>query len=153
MAKKLKVHSKDRIVHEVIKKFDERSATGYAKYGKTLAADKDTLYRWVNDVQEELMDAILYLQKVKHTTRELVEEMYIEDRYEPVRGNQYEFDGECQGELGSHPLCSTDYCPCKEEEIEGSIAADLADIKREEDGWPPRRLSVYPGEAWITTRT
>lgn len=79
MAKKLKIHSKDRLVHDVIKKFDERSATGYAKYGSTLRDDNDTLYRWVNDVQEELMDAILYLQKVKETTRELVEEMYLED--------------------------------------------------------------------------
>ena len=25
---------------------------------------------------------------------------------------------ECGGELGAHPLCSTDYCPCREEEIE-----------------------------------
>ena len=152
MGKQLKVLSKDRLVHEVIQKFDERSAEGYRKYGKTLAEDKDTLYRWVNDVQEELMDAILYLQKVKHTTRELVEEMYIEDKFEPVKGNQYEYDGECDGTLGNHPLCCTDYCPCKEKEIEGSIAADLAAIKREEEGWPPKTISAYPGYTGTITR-
>ena len=152
MGKQLKVLSKDRLVHEVIQKFDERSAEGYRKYGKTLAEDKDTLYRWVNDVQEELMDAILYLQKVKHTTRELVEEMYIEDKFEPVKGNQYEYDGECDGTLGNHPLCCTDYCPCKEKEIEGSIAADLAAIKREEEGWPPSNLSAYPGYTGTITK-
>lgn len=79
MAKKLKIHSKDDIVHSVIKKFDERSAVGFDKYGTTLAADSDSLYRWVNDVQEELMDAILYMQKVKVTLQEVMEESYIQD--------------------------------------------------------------------------
>jgi len=32
------------------------------------------------------------------------------------------YDGEeCDGLLGSHPLCCTDYCPCKEDEINSRI--------------------------------
>ena len=79
MGKKLQIHSKDSLVHNVIKKFDERSSVGYEKYGKTLAADSDSLYRWVNDVQEELMDAILYIQKVKDTLQEVTEETYVQE--------------------------------------------------------------------------
>ena len=79
MGKKLKLRSKDEVVHRVVEKFDERSAIGYKKYGKTLSKDSDSLYRWVNDVQEELMDAILYMEKVKQTLQELAEESYIQD--------------------------------------------------------------------------
>ena len=75
----MKIKSKDSLVHDVIAKFDERSAAGLKKYGKTLASDSDSLYRWVNDVQEELMDGILYLQKVKTTLQEVMEEDYIQD--------------------------------------------------------------------------
>lgn len=148
MAKKLKIHSKDKLVHDVIRKFDERSAAGYAKYGSTLRDDNDTLYRWVNDVQEELMDAILYLQKVKETTRELVEEMYLQDLHEPVslETTLDTADGFPEGcdQIG-HPLCSTDLCPCFENEV---------------DDWPPKSLTAYPGytstitkasgDVWIT---
>lgn len=99
MAKKLKIHSKDELVHDVIRKFDERSAVGYDKYGTTLRGDTDSLHRWVNDVQEELMDAILYLQKVKETlTEELQEGLlkrydeanYMYDKY-PISS----YPGEC----------------------------------------------------------
>ena len=34
---------------------------------------------------------------------------------------------ECGGELGAHPLCSTDYCPCREEEIEKLVKPNLSD--------------------------
>ena len=79
MGKKLKLSSDDKIVHDVVKKFDQRSAAGLKKYGQPLSTDSDSLYRWVNDVQEEMMDAILYLQKVKTTLTELAEEEYIQD--------------------------------------------------------------------------
>ena len=72
MGKKLKIRSKDKLVHEVIRKFDERSAAGFAKYGSTLRDDMDDIHRWFNDVQEELMDAILYIQKVKEVSTDLL---------------------------------------------------------------------------------
>ena len=82
MAKKLKIHSKDKLVHEVIRKFDERSAAGFAKYGSTLRNDMDDIYRWFNDVQEELMDAILYIQKVKEVSTDMLIENLTKDYLE-----------------------------------------------------------------------
>jgi hypothetical protein len=53
----------DPIVNSVIDKFLHRSRVGIEKYGTTLAENNtDDFY---NHLQEELMDAILYLQKIK----------------------------------------------------------------------------------------
>ena len=92
MAKKLTIHSKDELVHDVIRKFDERSAVGFKKYGKTLRDDPDSLYRWLNDIQEELMDAILYLQKAKEEHSTMVEQAMIDHLHSPVKGNADEDD-------------------------------------------------------------
>jgi len=55
----------DTIVNSVIKKFKERSDLGKKKYGVTLdRTDLGTL-DWINHAQEELMDGILYLEKLK----------------------------------------------------------------------------------------
>ncbi len=54
---------RDRIVEGVIEKFRSRSEVGIKKYGTTLADNNtDDFY---SHLQEELMDAILYLQKIK----------------------------------------------------------------------------------------
>jgi len=53
----------DPIVDKVIQKFKVRSEVGIKKYGTTLEDnDKDD---FLNHLQEELMDAILYLEKLK----------------------------------------------------------------------------------------
>ena len=55
----------DTIVNSIIKKFKERSDLGKKKYGVTLdRTDLNTL-DWINHAQEELMDGILYLEKLK----------------------------------------------------------------------------------------
>ena len=61
------MESKDTIVEEVIDLFRKRSEQGFKKYGTTL--DRDDLYEseWIQHLQEELMDAILYLTKLKNT--------------------------------------------------------------------------------------
>ena len=82
---KIKIKSKDEIVHDVIRKFDERSAVGYAKYGSTLRGDVDSIQRWLNDVQEELMDAILYLQKCKEMATEELQERLVNDYMDDER--------------------------------------------------------------------
>lgn len=56
---------KDQIVEQVKEKFDERSETGIAKYGTTLERNDLTLIQWIQHLQEELMDATLYLEKLK----------------------------------------------------------------------------------------
>lgn len=55
----------DPIVEQVVNKFDTRSNVGIQKYGTTLDENKATLVEWLNHLQEELMDATLYIQKLK----------------------------------------------------------------------------------------
>ena len=56
---------KDKIVEEVISKFRERSERGITKYGSTLERNDLDVVDWMNHLQEELMDACLYLQRMK----------------------------------------------------------------------------------------
>ena len=59
------MNTEDTIIASVIKKFKERSDVGIKKYGVTLdRTDLNTL-DWINHAQEELMDGILYLEKLK----------------------------------------------------------------------------------------
>jgi len=63
------INFRDPVVERVVDKFVQRSDVGFAKYGMTLEQERidkvKGLRKYVNDVQEELMDAILYLQSVK----------------------------------------------------------------------------------------
>lgn len=56
---------RDPVVRRVCQKFVSRSDVGYEKYGITLEDDPSEMLDWLNHLQEELMDAILYLQKAK----------------------------------------------------------------------------------------
>ena len=64
-----KVEFRDPVVERVVDKFIKRSDVGYAKYGTTLHEERTTkmkdLLKYLNDVQEELMDAVLYLQSAR----------------------------------------------------------------------------------------
>ena len=65
----MNIKTKDKIVRKVIQKMDDRSIVGQNKYGNTMNKEiedeiKDLL-DFVNDVQEEMMDALLYLESVK----------------------------------------------------------------------------------------
>ncbi len=56
---------KDEIIERVIQKFLNRSEVGYKKYGVTLKDDDQPLDVWLTHIQEELMDAVNYIEKVK----------------------------------------------------------------------------------------
>tara|TARA_R100000479_G_scaffold20078_1_gene7570 strand:+ start:62 stop:340 length:279 start_codon:yes stop_codon:yes gene_type:complete len=56
---------KDEIIERVIQKFKNRSEVGYKKYGVTLKDDYQPLGKWLTHIQEELMDAVNYIEKVK----------------------------------------------------------------------------------------
>ena len=58
--------SGDRIVDAVVSKFLERSTVGQIKYGVTLERTDLKMLDWITHTQEELMDAILYLERLKH---------------------------------------------------------------------------------------
>lgn len=59
------MNSGDSIVDAVVQKFLQRSAVGQAKYGVTLDRTDLQVKDWIQHTQEELMDAILYLEKLK----------------------------------------------------------------------------------------
>jgi len=56
---------KDEIIERVIKKIKSRSEVGFKKYGVTLKDDYQPLGKWLTHIQEELMDAVNYIEKVK----------------------------------------------------------------------------------------
>ena len=56
----------DSIVTSVLEKFKQRSEFGQKKYGTNLDRTDLEFLDWVNHMQEELMDAILYLEKMKN---------------------------------------------------------------------------------------
>lgn len=57
--------AKDKIVKAVISSFKQRSEVGIKKYNKTMDRDDLTTLEWLQHLQEELMDATLYLEKLK----------------------------------------------------------------------------------------
>ena len=56
---------KDSVVQSVINKFKQRSEVGIKKYNTTLDREDLTDKEWINHAQEEAMDLILYLEKLK----------------------------------------------------------------------------------------
>ena len=55
----------DSVVFSVINKFKERSRFGMEKYGTNLDRGDLSILDWIQHAQEEHMDAILYLEKLK----------------------------------------------------------------------------------------
>jgi len=71
---KQEIEFRDPVVQSVVNKFVVRSDVGFAKYGKTLRDDSSDVFAWLNHLQEELMDATLYLQRLKEEITNLREE-------------------------------------------------------------------------------
>ena len=81
---------RDPVVKNVVDKFVNRSDVGFAKYEQTLDDERRLkmkgLQKYLNDIQEELMDAVLYIQAARDELQDLSEESLIDkfkdDRYE-----------------------------------------------------------------------
>jgi hypothetical protein len=56
---------KDKYVQQVKERFEERSQTGIKKYNTTLERTDLDLQSWLLHLQEELMDATLYIERLK----------------------------------------------------------------------------------------
>ena len=73
---------RDPVVRSVVDKFVSRSDVGYSKYGTTLDDERRLkmkgLQKYLNDVQEELMDAVLYIQAARDELQDLTEESLIQ---------------------------------------------------------------------------
>ena len=76
---KKQIEFRDPVVERVVDKFVSRSDVGFAKYGITLNDDKSNLFAWINHLQEELMDAVLYLQKLKESSTEEMQEALLKN--------------------------------------------------------------------------
>ena len=55
----------DTVVNDIVQKFLTRSQIGKEKYGTTLDRNDLSTLDWINHAQEELMDGILYLERLK----------------------------------------------------------------------------------------
>ena len=73
---------RDPVVKNVVDKFVKRSNVGYEKYNNTLDDERrlkmKNLQGYLNDVQEELMDAVLYIQAAREELRDMSEEALID---------------------------------------------------------------------------
>tara|TARA_A100001201_G_C3951123_1_gene159676 strand:- start:258 stop:545 length:288 start_codon:yes stop_codon:yes gene_type:complete len=69
---------RDPVVKRVVNKFKQRSDEGYKKYGTTLHEERTTkikgLMKYLIDIQEELMDAILYIQTAQEELKDMLDE-------------------------------------------------------------------------------
>ena len=77
----MKINTKDEIVLKVLKKMDQRSLVGQKKYGATMMeeieGEKKDLNRFLIDVQEELMDALLYIEAAKRCLSDEIQDVMI----------------------------------------------------------------------------
>jgi hypothetical protein len=62
---------KDTIVEAVINQFKERSSVGINKYGVTLDRKDLSTLQWMIHFREELMDGLLYLERIIQDTEKL----------------------------------------------------------------------------------
>ena len=58
----------DSVVLSIIDKFMDRARKGKRKYGVDLDRTDLSLLEWIEHAQQEHMDAILYLEKIKQVT-------------------------------------------------------------------------------------
>ena len=77
-----KIIFRDPVVERVVDKFVGRSNVGFEKYGTTLQDERTMkmkgLVKYLTDVQEELMDAVLYIQAARDELQDLSEESLIQ---------------------------------------------------------------------------
>ena len=77
---------RDPVVKTVVNEFVRRSDVGFEKYGQTLHSERvskvKNLADYLLDVQEELMDAILYIQTARDELRDMTElEQFDDESY------------------------------------------------------------------------
>mgnify|MGYP003667278210 CR=1 FL=1 len=67
---------RDPVVENVVDKFVHRSDVGFKKYGRTLDTERKGKHKdlagYLNDIQEELMDAVLYIQAAREELADAV---------------------------------------------------------------------------------
>lgn len=67
---------RDKIVDSVLNKYQERSKIGYAKYNTNLERNDLNTFDWLNHLQDELMDATLYVEKLKEQMQQSWDDLH-----------------------------------------------------------------------------
>ena len=152
-----------KIEDRVAKQLLDRAKVGEAKYGTTMERNDLSLMEWFQHLQEELLDAAVYVEKLKQEVQYQEYELrgpcsahdkqMQEDEDHPKHFDQ-PFPDDWDEFLEDELICGTPDQEVPEEVImamlEGSIAADLAEIERE------RRMNIIgqngnTGEHYDTT--
>jgi len=79
---------RDKIIEQVVNKIKSRSDVGYKKYGVTLHDDDQPLDKWLTHIQEELMDAVNYIEKAKSVLTDEIEDAMLE-RFDLVSEDEF----------------------------------------------------------------
>ena len=64
----------DKIVLRVLARFNERSKLGIMKYNTTLERNDLSALEWLTHLQDELMDATLYVERLKDEVKTFKQE-------------------------------------------------------------------------------
>ena len=88
---KKEIKFRDPVVEKVVDKYVSRSDVGFEKYGSSLDDERRLkmkgLTKYLNDVQEELMDAVLYIQAAREELQDLSEEALIDRHRDHADGS------------------------------------------------------------------
>ena len=57
--------TKDKMIKKILQRMSKRADDGIKKYGSTMLHSRKSFVAWIDDAQEELWDAIVYLEKLK----------------------------------------------------------------------------------------
>ena len=66
----MKQQIEDKIVLRVLARFNERSKLGIVKYNTTLERNDLSALEWLTHLQDELMDATLYVERLKDEVKQ-----------------------------------------------------------------------------------
>ena len=67
--------TRDKMIRKIMQRMSQRADDGIKKYGSTMLHSKKSFVAWCDDVQEELWDSIVYLEKLKSLMAEEIKEM------------------------------------------------------------------------------
>ena len=70
---------RDPIIQKVVEKFISRSDVGFDKYKVTLDEDSKSINEWLNNIQEEWMDAVNYIEKLKSVLADELQEVLLKN--------------------------------------------------------------------------
>jgi hypothetical protein len=98
----------DKIVLRVLSRFSERSQVGIKKYNTTLERSDLSTLEWLTHAQEEAMDFVLYLERLKDEYMDVVREYKSEQKAALIELTNMEKGCACYGSNDIHE------CQCKQ---------------------------------------